>query len=213
MLLKDRKELDELRIKKGKTDEDLAKERLAELEEEVGLDEKEVKLYLSELFSEDAVQAMSWSDKLAWVVQGLYQDLFEVNQQITLNGLKGTGQEEKIKELKEKKVEAEERRLKKEQETVKAQQEMGILPSGSVEQLEEMRQRGQEYAFDPESLELDTKFVKLNEKQLSQKNEYLTYRIKEREEELNELRNVTEARQKAHAKEVLERIGPKEYPT
>lgn len=212
MLLKDRQDLEELKRTAGKTDQELSKEHLKELEEEEALDGKETELYLKELFPEEKIEIMSWADKLGWIVNGLYVDLVELNQQIILNSIKETGQEQKIKELKDKKIELEKRRLQKEQERVKAQQEMGILPSGSVEQLEEMRQRGQEYAFHPESLDLTTKFVKFSEKQLSQKREYISYRIKEREEELNELRNVTEARQKAHAKEVLERIGPKEYP-
>lgn len=213
MLLKDRNELEELKKIAGRSDLQVRDERLVELEEEETLDQAEVKLYLGELFPEGKIKAMSWSDQLGWIVNGLYVDLVEINQQVLLNTLKGTGQEEKIKELREKKVETEKRRLAKEEETAKNQEDMGILPKGSVEQLKERRERGQEYAFHPESLDLSTKFKKLSAKQLSQKREYVSYRIKEREEELDELRNVTEARQKKHAEAVLERIGPKEYPT
>ena len=211
MLLKDRTELEELRGKAGKTDEALAKERLSELEDELKLDGKEVKVYVKELFLKDAVEQMGWLDRLTWILTGLHQDLVAINEQAMLNALKGAGQEE-IKELRDKRVAREKDRLTKEDEKVKLQVEMGILPAGSVEHLKKMRERSEEYAVHPESLEeLSTKFVKLNDKQLSQKREYITFRIKEREEEVNELRNVTEARQKAHAAEVLQRIKPAEY--
>jgi len=213
MLLNVRKELEELKRLAGRSDQQIANERLVELEEEAGLDEKEVKLYLVELFPEEKIEDMSWADQLGWIVNGLYVDLVEVNQQIVLNTLKASGREGEIEELKEKKIELEKRRLKKEQEAVKAHQEMGNLPSGSVEAHEEMRKRSQEYAFHSESLDKDTKFVKFSAEQLSQKRDYIEFRIKEREEEISELRDVTARQQKENAEKVLERIGPREYPT
>lgn len=213
MLLNVRKELDELKKVAGRSDQQIANERLVELEEEEALDGKEVKLYLSDLFPEEKVEVMPWADQLGWLINGLYVDLVEVNQQVLLNTLKTSGREEEIKKLQERKIELEKRRLKKEQEAIKAHQDSGVLPAGSVEAHEEMREKGQEYAFHPESLDLTTKFKKFSEKQLSQKREYLSYRVKEREEELSELRDVTARQQKENAEKVLERIGPKEYPT
>ncbi|MBA7496870.1 hypothetical protein ES702_07479 [subsurface metagenome] len=213
MLLKDRTELEELKRLAGRSDQQIANERLVELEEEAGLDEKEIKLYVSDLFPEEKIEEMPFTDQLGWIINGLYVDLVEVNQQILLNTLKASGREEEIKKLQEKKIELEKRRLKKQEETIKAHQDSGVLPAGSVEALKEMRQKGQEYAFHPESLDLTTKFKKFSEKQLSQKREYLSYRIKEREEESSELRDVTARQQKENAEKVLERIGPKEYPT
>jgi len=87
------------------------------------------------------------------------------------------------------------------------------LPPGSVEAHKEMTEKAQEYGFKPVSLESDTKFVKFSAEQLSQKREYLDYRIKERQQELEELRDVTARQQKENAEKVLERIGPREYPT
>ena len=212
MLLSVRKELDELKKSAGRSDRQIANERLVELEEEAGLDEKEEKLYLSELFDEEKVEAMSWFDKLGWIVNGLYVDLIEVNQQVLLNTLKGSGQEKEIKELRDKKIETEQRRLKKQKEMLTAHEQSGLLPPGSVKAHEEMRAKAQEYGFKPVSLETDTKFVKFSAKQLSQKRDYITYRIKERDEEISELRDVTARQQKENAEKVLERIGPREYP-
>ncbi len=213
MLIKDRTELEELKKVAGRSDQQIANERLVELEEEATLDEKEVKLYLSELFPEEKIEKMPWVDQLGWIVNGLYVDLVEVNQQILLNTLKGSGQEEKIKELREKKVELETRRLAKQEETIKAHQESGLLPPGSVEAHKEMRQKAQEYGFEPMSLEPDTKFVKFSAEQLSQKRDYVQFRIKERGEEVSELRDVTARQHKENAEKILEKIGPKEYPT
>lgn len=213
MRLKERTELEELKRLAGRSDEQIANERLAELEEEATLDEKETKLYLGELFPEEKIEKMPWLEQLGWIVNGLYVDLIEVNQQTLLNTLKGSGQEKEITELREKKVEAEERRLKKQEETLKAHEASGLLPPGSVEAHKEMREKAQEYGFKPMSLETDTKFVKFSAEQLSQKRDYIQFRIKERGEEAGELRDVTARQQKENAEKVLEKIGPKEYPT
>ena len=213
MLLKDRTEFEELKKIAGRSDQQIANERLVELEEEIGLDEKEMKLYLSELFPEEKIEKMPWLEKLGWIVNGLYVDLIEVNQQTLLNTLKGSGQEKEIEQLKQKKVETEQRRLKKQEETLKAHEASGVLPPGSVEAHKEMRERAGEYAFKPMSLETDTKFVKFSQEQLSQKRDYVQFRIKERGEEINELRDVTARQQKENAEKILEKIGPKEYPT
>lgn len=213
MKLAERKELGGLLETAGKSDVKLAVERMNELVEEQKFDAKETKLYLSEMFTEDSLERMSWLEKLGFIMQGLHEDLVQVNYQVQLNALRGTAPGEEIKALREKRIESEKRRLKKEEETVQNQQDSGILPPGSVKHFREMREEAGEYGFHPESPEEDTKFVKLSEKQLSDKKEFLEYRLYERGEELDELRTETDTRQKEHAKEVLERIGPREYPT
>lgn len=212
MLLEERKELEDLLKTAGKTEEALAKEKLAELQEEAALDEKEVKSYLGEIFDEDSLEKMSWTEKLGWLVQGLYTDLGDLDLQAQLNSLKSSGQEEKIEELRGKKVETEKRRLEKEEERMKNQEAMGILPVGSLKQAKEMRDRSQEYAFSPESLDNDTKFKEFSEEQLVQKRNWLIDRVETREAELTELRDVSKVRQAANAKAVLNRITPGKYP-
>ncbi|MBA7494989.1 hypothetical protein ES702_05568 [subsurface metagenome] len=213
MLLAARKELEELLRLAGRSEKQIKNERLTELEEEAALDGKETKLYLDETWTEELISTMTWKEKLAWLITGLTTDLSDVDLQVRLNSLKGTTAENELKQLREKKVAMEKRKFKKEEETVKAQIESGILPPGSLESLKEMREKAQEYGFKESSLQTDTKFSKLTTKQLSQKKEYLTYRAKERSEELSELQNVTQIRQQENAKKVLERIGPREYPT
>lgn len=213
MLLAHRKELEELRKTATKSESDLAKERLKELEDEFKLDEKEVKNYLNETWTEEVIERMTWLEKLSWVITGTLSDLADVEMQKRLNSLKGTPAEKELRELREKKLEIEKKKFKKEEETIRSQEQSGILPPGSLKSLKEMREKAGEYGFKESSLQTDTKFSKLTTKQLSQKKEYLTYRAKERSEELEELRNVTTARQQENAKKVLERIGPREYPT
>lgn len=213
MLLAERKELEELRKVAGRSEEQIGNERLAELEEEFNLDKKEAKLYLDEVWTEDVIGTMTWAEKLAWMVTGLQGDVADVELQISLTSLKGTPAERELKELREKKVKIEERKFKKEEETIKQQEASGILPPGSLKNLTEMRKGADEYGFKEGSLQGDTKFAKLTKEQLGQKKEYLTYRAKERSEELEELQNVSQVRQQENAKKVLERIGPKEYPT
>lgn len=213
MLLAERKELNELKKLAGRSEKQIKNERLTELEEEASLDGKETKLYLDESWTEEVIATMTWKEKLAWLVTGLTTDLADVDLQARLNSLKGTSAENELKELREKRVAIEKKKLKKEEETIKAQEASGILQPGALESLKEMRQKAEEYGFKESSLQGDTKFVKLTEKQLSQKKEYLTYRAKERSEELSELQNVTQVRQQENAKKVLERIGPREYPT
>ncbi|GAI56262.1 unnamed protein product, partial [marine sediment metagenome] len=71
-----------------------------------------------------------------------------------------------------------------------AHEQSGVLPPGSVKAHEEMRQKAQEYAFKPMSLETDTKFVKFSQEQLSQKRDYIEFRIKERGEEVISSRHI-----------------------
>lgn len=209
MRLTERKELEELRA----AHKDTAKERLEELEEELGLDDKEAKLYLIESWTEEAIEAMSWQKKLAWIITGFQTELADVDIQMKMNSLKGTVAETEVKELREKKIEREKRRLAKEEESIKAQEANGLLSPGSLENYREMRDRSKEYEIKSTSLVEDTKFASLSKDQLNQKKVYLNYRAKERSEELEELRDVAKARQEENAKKVLERIGPREYPT
>lgn len=213
MLLKERSELGELKGLAGKSESEIAKERLKELEEEFMLDEKEAKLYLNETWTEGMIKTMTWKEKLAWLITGLAADLADIDLQMKLTSLKGTSAEGELKKLREKKLETEKRNCKKEEENIKAQEASGALPPGSLKNLKEMREKAEEYGFKEGSLQSETKFAKLTTDQLSQKKEYLTYRSKERSEELSELQNVTQVRQQENAKKVLERIGPKEYPT
>lgn len=213
MLLKEREELNELRKVAGRSEKQISNERLVELEEEASLDKKEAKLYLSETLTEEAVEDMPWLERLSWVITGLSADLADIELQTMLTSLKGTPAEKEIEGLRERKLKIETRKLYREEEAVKAQVQSGILPPGSLEELKERREKGEEYSFRPSSLQKETKFAKLTKKQLGQKKEYLTYRAKERSEELQELQNVTKTRQQENAKKVLERIGSREYPT
>lgn len=213
MKLAHRKELEELRKTATKSESELAKERLKELEDEFKLDEKEVKLYLNETWTEEVIERMTWLEKLSWVITGTLSDLADVEMQGRINALKDTFGEKEIKGLRQKKIDIEKRKFKKEEESIKAQEASGILPPGSLENLKEMQEKASEYGFKESSLQPDTKFEKLTGKELTQKGEYLAYRAKLRSEELEELQNVTTARQKENAEEVLSRIKPSEYPT
>lgn len=213
MLLAERKELRELKKVAGRSEKQISNERLAELEEEAGLDEKETKLYLDETWTEEIISTMTWKEKLAWLITGLAADLSDIDLQMGLTSLKGTPAEEELKELREKKLRTEKRKFKIEEESIEQQEASGVLPPGSLKSLKEMRDKASEYGFKESSLQGDTKFAKLTDKQLSKKKVYLTYRAKERSEELSELQTVTDARQQKNAKKVLERIGSHEYPT
>lgn len=213
MLLAERNELKELKKVAGRSEKQISNERLVELEEEAGLDQKEIKLYLDKTWTEEVVSTMTWKEKLAWVITGLAADLGDVELQMRLTSLKGTPAEEELKELREKKLRTEKRKFKIEEESIEQQEASGVLPPGSLKSLKEMREKAAEYGFKEGSLQADTKFSKLTKKQLGQKKEYLTYRAKERGEELSELQNVTDTKQQENAKKVLERIGSREYPT
>ena len=213
MLLAEREELEELRKVAGRSEKQISNERLVELEEEAGLDKKEIKLYLDETWTEEIIATMTWKEKLAWLITGLAADLADIDLQTRITSLKGTSAEKELKELRDKKLRTEKRKFKIEEESIEQQEASGVLPPGSLKSLKEMREKAAEYGFKEGSLQTDTKFVKLTTKQLSQKKEYLTYRAKERSEELSELQTVTDARQKENAKKVLERIGSREYPT
>lgn len=213
MLLAERKELKELKKVAGRSEKQISNERLAELEEEAALDGKEIKLYLDETWTEEIIATMTWKEKLAWLITGLAADLGDVDLQMRLTSLKGTPAEEELKELREKKLRTEKRKFKIEEESIEQQEASGILPPGSLKSLKEMREKASEYGFKESSLQGNTKFSKLTPDQLTQKKVYLTYRAKERSEELSELQNVTQVKQQENAKKVLERIGSREYPT
>jgi len=212
MLLKQRKELEELKRIAGRSTEQLSNERLAELEKELELDKKESR-YVAETLTEESTENLTWTEKLAWMVTGIQADLADVELQMSLTSLKGTPAEKQLKDLREKKLEIEERKFKKQEHMVKVQEASGILPPGSLKNLQDMRDRAAEYGLHPDSLQKETKFSKLTLPQLSQKKEYLEFRARERASELEELEKTTMARQKEKAESVLQRIAPKEYVT
>lgn len=209
MLLKHREELKQLLLSVTKTEEQLKKERLKELEEEHKLDDKESKLFLDD-FTEEVVEEMSWQQKLNWIVQGLYSDLSDVSQQMQLNSLKGTTPGEELKANKKERERRAKMLAKKQKETVEYQEKTGILPPGTKENLERLKEEAGEYNLEPTSLE-PTKFEKFSDDQLKKKKDYLIYRIDMREQEVGELREINEAKQKQRAEKAVERTRSEEY--
>lgn len=205
MLESEQERLEKLRATAGKTKEQLEKEELAALEEKAKYDGKEKKLYLDEIFDEDFVERLSPIEKTRYVLSGLYQDLTEVNQQIELTKLRGTRGQALVDEDWKKQEEQKKKQKERKKEAIQAQIDLGFLPPGT-EVFED-----DEYTRRAKQKDKETKFSKLTMEDLEKKSQYLSWRIEQRKEEVDEIEKDHAARMKAKVEEMRKKSGP-EYP-